>query len=291
MKSYKIIVLAKQVPDTRNVGKDAMKADGTVNRAALPAVFNPEDMHALEQALRIKDSFPGSTITLVTMGPPRAAEIIREALYRGADSGLLITDRAFAGSDTLATSYTISLALEKLKPYDIILCGRQAIDGDTAQVGPQVAEKLNIPQITYTEEIERLTTNKITVKRRLERGVETVECPLPVLLTVHSSAPECRSRNSKYTMKYKHARTVSELQDEVKDYEQLLNTRQYLKIAEWTVSNLDADINRLGLNGSPTKVKAIQNVVFKAKETVKLTSSDADINFLMKELIDNHTIG
>ncbi|MEK6616467.1 MAG: electron transfer flavoprotein subunit beta/FixA family protein, partial [Bacteroidota bacterium] len=166
MKEFKIIVLAKQVPDTRNVGKDAMKADGTVNRSALPAIFNPEDLHALEQALRIKDKFPGSTITLLTMGPIRAVEILREGFYRGADDGILLTDRAFAGSDTLATSYALSCAIRKIKNFDIIICGRQAIDGDTAQVGPQVAEKLGIPQITYTEEIISLTKDKIQVKRR-----------------------------------------------------------------------------------------------------------------------------
>ena len=151
--SLKIVVLAKQVPDTRNVGKDAMKADGTINRAALPAIFNPEDLNALEQALRLKDAFPGSTVTLLTMGPGRAAEIIREGLFRGADGGYLLTDRAFAGADTLATSYAIATAIRKIGEYDIILGGRQAIDGDTAQVGPQVAEKLGLPQVTYAEEI------------------------------------------------------------------------------------------------------------------------------------------
>ena len=160
MKGFKIIVLAKQVPDTRNVGKDAMKADGTVNRAALPAIFNPEDLNALEQALRIKDKFPGSTITLLTMGPGRAAEIIREGLFRGADDGILLTDRAFAGSDTLATSYAIAQTLKKYGKFDIIVAGRQAIDGDTAQVGPQVAEKLGIPQVTYAEEIQSIEKEK-----------------------------------------------------------------------------------------------------------------------------------
>ena len=154
MKGLKIIVLAKQVPDTRNVGKDAMKANGTVNRGALPAIFNPEDLKALEQALLLKDRYPGTTITILTMGPGRAADIIREGLFRGADNGYLITDRKFAGSDTLATSYAISLAAKKLAPFDLILCGRQAIDGDTAQVGPQVAEKISIPQVTYAENIE-----------------------------------------------------------------------------------------------------------------------------------------
>ena len=148
MKGLKIVVLAKQVPDTRNVGKDPMKADGTVNRAALPAIFNPEDLNALEQALRLKDKIEGTTVHILTMGPGRAAEIIREAMFRGADGGFLLSDRAFAGSDTLATSYALACALQNLKT-DLLICGRQAIDGDTAQVGPQVAEKLGIPQVTY----------------------------------------------------------------------------------------------------------------------------------------------
>ncbi|MBO6255949.1 MAG: electron transfer flavoprotein subunit beta/FixA family protein, partial [Bacteroidaceae bacterium] len=175
--SLKIVVLAKQVPDTRNVGKDAMKADGTINRAALPAIFNPEDLNALEQALRLKDAFPGSTVTLLTMGPGRAAEIIREGLFRGADGGYLLTDRAFAGADTLATSYAIATAIRKIGEYDIILGGRQAIDGDTAQVGPQVAEKLGLPQVTYAEEIISLdeAKRKVTIRRHIDGGVETVE--------------------------------------------------------------------------------------------------------------------
>jgi electron transfer flavoprotein beta subunit len=291
MKGYKIIVLAKQVPDTRNVGKDAMKADGTVNRAALAAIFNPEDLNALEQALSIKDRNPGSTITVVTMGPARAADVIREAMFRGADDGVLISDRAFAGSDTLATSYTISLALKKLMPFDIVICGRQAIDGDTAQVGPQVAEKLGIPQVTYAEDVIAVTATDVQIKRRLERGIEIVSAPKPVLITVHSSAPDCRSRNAKLTMKYKHAKTVSELQAANEDYETIQKARPYLLIEEWSVANLDAEPMKLGLNGSPTKVKTIQNVVLTAKDTVALTSSDGDIDSLMLELIDNHTIG
>ena len=162
--SLKIIVLAKQVPDTRNVGKDAMKADGTVNRAALPAIFNPEDLNALEQALQLKEQYPGSTVSLLTMGPPRAADIIREGLFRGADGGVLLTDRAFAGADTLATSYALACAVKKMKDYDIIIGGRQAIDGDTAQVGPQVAEKLGLPQITYAEKILKVQDGKYKSK-------------------------------------------------------------------------------------------------------------------------------
>ena len=290
-KSFNIIVLAKQVPDTRNVGKDAMKADGTVNRAALPAIFNPEDLNALEQALQIKDMHPGSTITILTMGPGRAAEIIREGLFRGADNGVLLTDRAFAGADTLATSYALSMAIRKIGHFDIIISGRQAIDGDTAQVGPQVAEKLSIPQITYAESIESISVHKIRIKRRLQNGVETVESPLPVLVTVNSSAQPCRPRNAKLLQKYKHAKTVSERQVERIDYIDIYNERPYLNLIEWGVSDVDADVVQCGLSGSPTKVKRIENVSFQAKESKKLTDKDEDISELMKELIENHTIG
>ncbi len=290
-KSYRIIVLAKQVPDTRNVGKDAMKADGTVNRAVLPAIFNPEDLNALEQALRIKDRFPGSHITLLTMGPPRAAEIIREGLYRGADDGVLLTDRAFAGSDTLATSYAISRAILKMGDFDFILAGRQAIDGDTAQVGPQVAEKLQIAQVTYAEEITYIKKEKVTIKRRLEKGVEIVEAPTPLLITVTGSAPACRPRNAKLIMKYKRATTLSERQSVSEDYISIYDERPFLNLPEWNVNDIDADTSQLGLSGSPTKVKKIENVVFQAKEAKVLQDSDKDIDWLMKELISNHTLG
>lgn len=291
MKGLKIIVLAKQVPDTRNVGKDAMKADGTVNRAALPAIFNPEDLNALEQALRIKDQIPGTTVTILTMGPGRASEIIREGLYRGADDGVLLTDRAFAGSDTLATSYALSRAVAKIAKYDLIVAGRQAIDGDTAQVGPQVAEKLKIPQITYAEEISAVGDNSVKVRRRLENGVETVKCKLPVLVTVTGTAADCRTRNARLVMKYKHALSVSEMQNSSEDYIQLCSERPYLTIREFTVNDIDAESSQLGLTGSPTKVKSIENVVLQAKEAKQLTPSDDDLNNLMRELIVSHVIG
>ena len=291
MKSLTIIVLAKQVPDTRNVGKNAMKADGTVNRAALSAIFNPEDLNALEQALRLKDRFPGSKVTILTMGPGRAAEIIREGLYRGADGGYLLTDRAFAGADTLATSYALACAINKIKDYDLIIAGRQAIDGDTAQVGPQVAEKLSLPQVTYVEEIIDLREERITLKRRLERGIETVTAPLPCVLTVNGSAPDCRPRNAKAIMKYKHARTITERQDQSEDYISMFNERPYLDIPEWSVHDIETDIDQLGLSGSPTKVKKIENIVFQSKETRRIPPDDDGINALMKELIDNHTLG
>lgn len=287
----KIIVLAKQVPDTRNVGKDAMKADGTVNRAALPAIFNPEDLNALEQALRIKDQHPGSTVTLLSMGPGRAADVIREGLYRGADEGILLTDRAFAGSDTLATSYALACALRKIKTYDLIIAGRQAIDGDTAQVGPQVAEKLGLPQVTYAEEVKEIKKKSFVVKRRLERGVETVECPLPGVVTVNSSAPACRPRNTKRVMKYKHARTITERQNQAEDYIDLTNDRPYLNIPEWSVNDIESDGKWLGLTGSPTKVKKIENVVFQAKESRFIQANDKELEELIQELLENHTIG
>ena len=289
--TFNIIVLAKQVPDTRNVGKDAMKADGTVNRGALPAIFNPEDLNALEQALGIKDQYPGTKITVLTMGPARAAEILREGLFRGADDGVLLTDRAFAGADTLATSYALSMAVKQMGNFDMIISGRQAIDGDTAQVGPQVAEKLGIPQITYAEAIESIDKKKIRVKRRLENGVEVVEAPLPLLVTVNGSARICRPRNAKFLQKYKHAKTVTERQTENIDYIDLYNARPYLNLTEWSVADVNADPVQCGLSGSPTKVKKIENVVFQAKESKRLTDDDTELEDLIKELIANHTIG
>ena len=291
MKGLRIIVLAKQVPDTRNVGKDAMKADGTVNRAVLPAIFNPEDLNALEQALRLKDQIPGSVVSILTMGPGRAAEIIREGLYRGADDGVLLTDRAFAGSDTLATSYALAQAIKEMGEVDIIIAGRQAIDGDTAQVGPQVAEKLGLCQVTYVEEILKVENSTITVRRRLENGVETVSAPIPLVLTVNSSAPDCRSQNAKMLMKYKHARTVTERQEASEDYLYLYDSRPFLNIPEMTVNDIQSEPGQLGLTGSPTKVKKIDNVVLQAKDAKVLSAADEGINELMKELIESHVIG
>jgi electron transfer flavoprotein beta subunit len=289
--SFNIVVLAKQVPDTRNVGKDAMKADGTVNRAALPAIYNPEDLNALEQALRLKSKIKDATVQILTMGPARAAEIIRESMYRGADGGYLLSGREFAGSDTLATSYALACAIRKIGKVDLIICGRQAIDGDTAQVGPQVAEKLGLPQITYAEEILDLSDNKITVKRRLERGIEIVRGSLPMLVTVNGSAANCRPRHAKLTLKYKHAATPSEKQEAGSDYTDLYDAHPYLNITEWGVNDIQHDIQWLGLSGSPTKVKQIENVVFTSKESKRLTATDFEMESLMKELIANHTIG
>lgn len=289
--SLKIVVLAKQVPDTRNVGKDAMTPEGTVNRSALPAIFNPEDLNALEQALRLKDLHPGSTVTMLTMGPPRAADIIREGLFRGADNGYLLTDRAFAGADTLATSYALATAIKKIGQPDIIIGGRQAIDGDTAQVGPQVAEKLGLTQITYAEEILKCENGRITVRRHIDGGVETVEGPLPIVITVNGSAAPCRPRNAKLVMKYKKALVPLEMPAEGLSYAEEYKNKPYLTLNQWNTADIDADLQQCGLSGSPTKVKSVENIVFQAKESKTLTASDQDIDNLMKELLANHTIG
>lgn len=290
--SLKIVVLAKQVPDTRNVGKDAMTPEGTVNRAALPAIFNPEDLNALEQALRLKDDNPGSTVTILTMGPPRATDVIREGLYRGADGGVLLTDRAFAGADTLATSYALSQAIKKIGVPDIVIGGRQAIDGDTAQVGPQVAQKLDLNQVTYVTSIEKVENGRITVARSIDGGIERVEAPLPILLTVNGNAAPCRPRNAKLVMKYKRAMAPMERPaDGILPYAVEYEKKPYLTVTQWSVADVDGDLQQCGLAGSPTKVKAVQNIVFKAKESKRLTAADGEIEGLIKELLDSHTIG
>lgn len=279
------------MPDTRNVGKDAMTPEGTVNRAALPAIFNPEDLNALEAALRLKDAVEGSTVHILTMGPQRAADIIRDAMFRGADGGYLLSDRKFAGSDTLATSYALSCALRKIMP-DVIVAGRQAIDGDTAQVGPQVAEKLGLPQVTYAEEIVEIRESSLVIKRRLEHGTEVVECPLPAVITVNASAAECRPRNAKRVMKYKYALASSEIAAAADSAAaRRAAATPYLQIVEWAAADVDPDESQLGLQGSPTKVKKIENVVFAAKEAKKLSGSDEEMNSLMVELIASHTLG
>ncbi len=292
-KEFQIVVLAKQVPDTHNVGKDAMKEDGTINRAALPAIFNPDDLKALEMALTCKDALKDTMnvkVTIITMGPSRAADIIRESMFRGADNGIVVSDKRFAGSDTLATSYALSAAVKKLGKVDIVFSGRQAIDGDTAQVGPQVAEKLEIPQITYAEELVDLTNDDITIKRRLDRGVETVRSKFPVLITVHGNANDCRPRHAKLLLTNKKACSATEAMEQNIDMEALWTKKPYLKIEEWTADDINPDFARLGLNGSPTKVKSIENVVLTSKENKKINNSENEINELMKELVTAHII-
>jgi electron transfer flavoprotein beta subunit len=292
-------VFVKQVPDTQNITGEAMKPDGTVNRSALPAIFNPEDLNALELALQLKDRY-GAKVVVGTMGPPNAAEVLRSSLYRGADECVLLTDRSFAGADTLATSYALSCCANKIGKFDLILCGRQAIDGDTAQVGPQLAEKLKIPQICYIEEVIKLDKKKIVAKRAIEGGYEILESPLPALLTViDSNVP--RPQAARKIMKYKNARTRTELAKDhananYTDAEQLAVEEEALKqkgllIYEWSAEDVGADKGRTGLAGSPTKVKNIMSVVLTATDTKKIEPSEEGIKNLVHELIDDHTLG
>lgn len=267
MSGLNIVVLAKQVPDTHNVGSNAMNPDGTVNRAALPTVFNPEDLQALEMALQVKDRVPGSRVTVVTMGPARAAEIISDARSRGADGGFVLSDARFAGADTLATSYALSLAVERVGKVDLIFSGRQAIDGDTAQVGPQVAEKLDIPQVTYAERLVDVDSDAIRVVRRLADGVEEVRAALPALVTVTGSAAECR---------FPHAHRLIQFDG--------------VPVEICTADDVSPDFDRLGHKGSPTKVKKVQNVVLAHKESQQVAPNAKEIGSLMATLINEHII-
>lgn len=296
--SFKIIVLIKQVPDTKRIIGDAMKEDGTVNRSALPAIFNPEDLNALEMALELKARH-GCEVTAVTMGPPKATDILREALYRGADRVVLVTDRKFAGADTLATSYTLTKAIQKIIPdFKLILCGRQAIDGDTAQVGPQIAEKLNVPQISYVEQIEDLKNGATTVKRQIQNGVERVRVSLPLLMTVMESANEPRPPKAKLLMKYKNAACELELQGllekfpEFSDVDQLRNylVKKGLYIPILTVSDLELDETRIGLHGSPTKVKKIDSVILAGGELKLYENATDSIKGMIDELVSDYVI-
>jgi len=284
-----MIVLVKQVPDTHNVTGDAMKPDGTVNRLALPAIFNPEDLNALEEALKIKETV-GGTITVITMGPPKAAEVLKDCLYLGADDVILVTDRRFAAADTLATSYALKCAIERVGEFDLILGGRQAIDGDTAQVGPQTAEKLGINQFTCVNEILEVNNNSITARRSIDGGYEIVSSKFPALLTVTSEANEPRSPSVKRVMAYKKS-TVQTEETVGEKFVQQSDNGQIKYIREWNVETIQADPEQCGLSGSPTKVKKVQNVVLTAKDIKFIPDTESEISNLMHELIDEHIIG
>lgn len=289
--AYHIVVLVKQVPDTHNITGQAMKEDGTVNRAALPAIFNPEDLNALEEALKIKEK-QGAKVTVITMGPPNAAQVLRESLFRGADEVILVTDRKFAGADTLATSYVLSLAVKKVGDFDLLLCGRQAIDGDTAQVGPQTAEKLKINQITCVHAIAELKGKTIIAERMIEGGYEKVKAALPVLVTVTAEANEPRQPAIKKMLAYKYAMTAIEKDNYDETY-----LREYeiddshVVIKTWGHEDVGADPVQCGLSGSPTKVKNIDSVVLEAGEFKNIANSKAGLEELVKELMDEHIIG
>ena len=295
--TYHCVVLVKQVPDTANITGRAMRDDGTVNRAALPAIFNPEDLNALEMALQVKEQH-GGRVTVLTMGPPRASEVLRAALCRGADQVILLSDRAFAASDTLATSYALKCAVEHTGTYDLVFCGRQAIDGDTAQVGPQVAEKLGIPQITYAETIESLAENEIVVVRALPLGTETVKCTLPCLLTVVGTANRPRPPSVRRAMAFKLASTPLEYANLLGRWPEFgseaaldayLEARG-LRIPVWSAADVGAETDRVGLSGSPTKVLKVDYVVLGTNESKQVTPDAGGVAGLIHELVEDYIL-
>ena len=295
--SYNSIVLVKQVPDTANISGQVMKPDGTVNRAMLPAIFNPEDKTALELALQIKDRY-GGKVSAITMGPPKASEVLRDCLYMGADAVFLISDRKFAGADTLATSYVLSEAIKSIGNFDLIFAGRQAIDGDTAQVGPQTAEKLGVNQITYVEEIMHIDKKKIKIKRKIDGGYEILESPFPVLMTVIKDAAVPRPFKATRVMAFKNARSLMELEkmvegnsllyiDDLKhEYES-----KSLFIPTLTMDELNVAAERCGLHGSPTKVYKIESVILAGGEHVKIEPNKEGLSQLIDQLMDDHILG
>ena len=302
---YDSIVCVKQVPDTANVTAEAMREDGTVNRGALPAIFNPEDLHALETALEIRDEH-GGTVTAISMGPPKAADVLRECLFRGADRAILLTDRRAAASDTLATSYILSQAIRTIGRYDFVFCGRQAIDGDTAQVGPQCAEKLGIPQVTYLEQVVHLENGAARLRRNMGHGWEVVDVRLPALVTVIQSANEPRPPGARRVMRLKRARVPAEIAAEAKNAmpeageEQLAAEAarrqealrsQGLLIEQWDLDAIHADLNRCGLAGSPTKVFRVQAIVLTKSGYTAVPATEDGVRQLIHELVVDRTLG
>jgi len=302
---YDCIVCVKQVPDTSNVTGDAMKEDGTVNRAALPTIFNPEDLNALEAALAVRDAF-GGTVTVLTMGPPAACEVLRECLYRGADRAILITDRRAAASDTLATSYILSRAVRAVGRYDLVFCGRQAIDGDTAQVGPQMAEKLGIPQVTCFEQLVDLSDRTTRMRRNVGNGWEIVEVRLPALVTVLDSANTPRPCAARRIMRCKRSRAAIEIERQVAEEMSGANEaaraaevarrveaikKAGLLIEQWNLDDIQADLTWCGLSGSPTWVYRIQSIVLTKEGYTEIPPTPEDVRQMVHELIVDRTLG
>jgi electron transfer flavoprotein beta subunit len=292
MMGFTIIVLAKQVPDTKNIKGNAMKEDGTVNRAALPAIFNPEDLHALEAALTVKDAMPGTKVWVVTMGPPAAAQILRDSLYRGADGVVLVSDRRFAGADTLATSYTLKCAIEKIGDYDLVFCGRQAIDGDTAQVGPQTAEKLGINQITCVTHIVKVDPEgrMITARRAIDGGSEVVRTGLPVLLTFTDEGYRPRPPSAKLLLTYKDAATAEELEYDESYLDEAGPEGASKAINLWDINAIGANPEGCGFAGSPTWVKNIESAVLTSANLTIVENTEVAMIGMIRELVADHTL-
>ncbi|MBQ3748502.1 MAG: electron transfer flavoprotein subunit beta/FixA family protein [Kiritimatiellae bacterium] len=277
---YNCVVCIKQVPDTKKVTGEAMKADGTINRAALPAIFNPEDRNALEAALKVKEIY-GGKVTAIAMGLPAACEILREALMCGADEAYLVTDRKAAGSDTLATSYILSCAVKKFNP-DLVFCGRQAIDGDTAQTGPQIAEKLGFAAITYLEDLE-MDGDWAIATRDIGTGIEKDRVKLPALFTVTEKFGELRPFNVHRVMKYKKAKAPIENGGVAPEGD--------FAIGQLSCDDIGAEADRCGFAGSPTNVNKIVSVVLAGGDYKDVAPTDEGIKNLVDELIADHTIG
>lgn len=223
-----IIVCIKQVPNTTDVRIDPVT--NTLIREGVESIINPFDAYAIEEGVRLKERF-GGKVTVITMGPPQAETALREAISLGCDDGVLVTDRKFAGSDTWATSYTLSCAIRKIGAFDIVICGKQASDGDTAQVGPGISAHLDVPQVTYVKKIEEISDDKARVERMTEEGYDIVETPLPCLITVVKEINTPRIPSLRGMMKAKSA-----------------------AIAKWTADDIEADTKNIGLDGSPTRV-------------------------------------
>ena len=261
----KIIVCVKQVPDTK--GGVQFNPDGTLNRAAMLTIMNPDDKAGLEAALRLKDQY-GAEVTVLTMGLPKAEDVLREAIAMGADNGILVTDRVLGGADTGATSTTIAGAIRNIKDYDIIITGRQAIDGDTAQVGPQIAEHLGIPVISYAEGIE-VDGDSVIVKRQYEDRHHMLKAKMPVLITALSELNDPR---------YMTPGGIFDACD--------------AEITTWGRANLvDVEDGDLGLKGSPTKIaKASDKVRKGAGEKVTPDSPAEAVDYIMDKLLTKHVI-
>ncbi len=278
--SFQIIVLVKQVPDTSNITENAMKEDGTVNREALPAIINPEDLCALEEALKIKDTF-GANITVISMGPPKAEEALKYCLAMGADKAILLSDRKFAAADTLATSYVLSLAIKKVGNFDFIFCGKQAIDGDTAQVGPQVAEKLSINQFTFVLELVKVSKEYVEVKREIPGGYEIAKSPLPLLLTISKEANVPRPPSVKRAMAVKNLKALP-----LQKYTDLKSP-----LSLWDHKDIGAEEERCGLKGSATRVKKVESVVLTAREVKEYQCTKDAIKEMFSTLLQEHILG
>ena len=248
-----IVVLMKQVPDTQCVCQDTLNADGTINRAALPTIINPDDNVALEQALRLKEQFAGSKVTVLTMGLPTAQVVVKEGLYRGADAGYVLCDAQFAGSDTLATSQVLSAAIKQLGSVDLIFAGQQTLDGDTAHVGPQVACMLDIPAITAASAVSMTDAANVEVKRWVDEGAEVVQSTLPALVTMNVAAMELRPRHAKWVMTHKNT-----------------------AIEQWTAADLNMDVTKCGLHGSATQVTQTTPIILQKKEQVCFAADDME---------------